>query len=128
MTILPAYAAVLALLFVFLSAQTIRARRSLGIGLGHGDNPAMLRAIRVHANFAEYVPLALLLIFFVELSGAQAWLVHSLCAALVAARLSHAWGVGREPGNMRLRVLGMVLTFTVMLVSACHILVMRLAL
>jgi len=61
MTILPIYAALLALLFVLLSIRTIRTRHSRGVALGHGDDPAMLRAMRVHANFAEYVPLALLL-------------------------------------------------------------------
>ncbi len=64
MTILPVYAALLALLFVLLSIRTIRTRHSRKVALGHGDDPAMLRAMRVHANFAEYVPLALLLISF----------------------------------------------------------------
>jgi hypothetical protein len=83
----------------------------------------MLRAMRVHANFAEYVPIALLLIFFVESSTARPSLVHSLGAALVVARLSHAFGVSREPENFRFRVFGMVLTFTVILVSATYVLV-----
>nr|WP_323893986.1 MAPEG family protein [Aeromonas allosaccharophila] len=69
MTILPVYAALLALLFVLLSIRTIRTRHSRRVALGHGDDPAMLRAMRVHANFAEYVPLALLLIYFVEASS-----------------------------------------------------------
>nr|WP_265324035.1 MAPEG family protein [Aeromonas veronii] len=56
MTILPVYAALLALLFVLLSIRTIRTRHSRKVALGHGDDPAMLRAMRVHANFAEYVP------------------------------------------------------------------------
>ncbi|MEH8130210.1 MAPEG family protein [Aeromonas veronii] len=56
MTILPVYAALLALLFVLLSIRTIRTRHSRKVALGHGDDPAMLRAMRVHANFAEYDP------------------------------------------------------------------------
>jgi uncharacterized membrane protein YecN with MAPEG domain len=92
MTILPAYASMLAFLFVYLSIRTIRARRSLGIGLGHEENPVMLRAMRVHANFAEYVPFALLLVFLVESSAARPLLVHALGATLVVARLSHAFG------------------------------------
>jgi len=70
MKILPVYAALLALLFVFLSVRTIRMRRRLRIGIGDAENPVMLRAMRVHANFAEYVPMGLLLAFFVETSGA----------------------------------------------------------
>jgi uncharacterized protein len=122
-TILPVYASLLAFLFVYLSLRTIRARRSFGIGLGHAENPAMLRAMRVHANFAEYVPFALLLIFLVEASAARPWLVHALGAALVVARLSHAFGVSREPENFRFRVFGMALTFTVILVSALYVLI-----
>jgi uncharacterized membrane protein YecN with MAPEG domain len=127
MTILPVYASLLALLFVLLSVRTIRARRSLGIGLGHAENPAMLRAMRVHANFAEYVPFALLMIFFVEQSAAPPWLVHTLGAGLVAARLSHAFGVSREPENFRFRVFGMAVTFTVLLVCALYLLVVAVA-
>lgn len=122
MTILPAYASLLAFLFVYLSIQTIRARRSLRIGLGHAENPAMLRAMRVHANFAEYVPFALLLIFLVESTGAHLLLVHTLGSTLVVARLSHAFGVSRDPENFRFRVFGMALTFTVLLVSAIYLL------
>lgn len=123
MKILPVYASLLAVLFVFLSVRTIRARRSLLIGIGHAENPAMLRAMRVHANFAEYVPFALILIYFVESALARPILVHALGAALLVGRLSHAFGVSREPEDFRFRVFGMVLTFTVMLISATYLLV-----
>ena len=121
MKILPIYAALLAVLFVFLSVRTIRARRSLRIGIGHAENPVMLRAMRVHANFAEYVPLTLLLIYFVESAAARPLLVHALGVALLVGRLSHAFGVSREPEDFRFRVFGMVLTFTVILVCAAYI-------
>lgn len=124
MKILPIYAALLAFLFVILSVRTIGMRRRLRIGLGHAENPAMLRAMRVHANFAEYVPFALLLVFLAETSGAHALLVHALGLSLVAGRLSHAYGVGRQPENFRFRVFGMAATFTVILSSAGYLLVM----
>lgn len=123
MTILPVYAALLALLFVLLSIRTIRTRHSRKVALGHGDDPAMLRAMRVHANFAEYVPLALLLIYFVEASSQTPWLVHLLGSALLLGRLCHAFGMSRTPENFRYRVAGMGLTFTVILVSAAHLLI-----
>ncbi|MGY3880413.1 MAPEG family protein [Aeromonas veronii] len=123
MTILPVYAALLALLFVLLSIRTIRTRHSRKVALGHGDDPAMLRAMRVHANFAEYVPLALLLIYFVETGNQTPWLIHLLGSALLLGRLCHAFGMSRTPENFRYRVVGMGLTFTVILVSATHILI-----
>lgn len=123
MTILPVYAALLALLFVLLSIRTIRTRHSRKVALGHGDDPAMLRAMRVHANFAEYVPLALLLIYFVETGSHAPWLVHLLGSALLLGRLCHAFGMSRTPESFRYRVAGMGLTFTVILVSTVHILI-----
>ncbi|WP_429030190.1 MAPEG family protein [Aeromonas media] len=123
MTIVPIYAALLALLFVLLGERTIRTRHRRGVALGHGDDPAMLRAMRVHANFAEYVPLALLLIYFVELSSQAPWLVHLLGVTLLLARLCHAFGMSRTPENFRYRVVGMGLTFSVILVSAAYILI-----
>jgi len=62
MHIVPLYAALLALIFVALSVRTLRMRRRLRIAVGDGGDTALLRAMRVHANFAEYVPLSLLLI------------------------------------------------------------------
>jgi uncharacterized membrane protein YecN with MAPEG domain len=123
MKILPIYASLLAILFVFLSIRTIRLRRSLSIGLGHAENPVMLRAMRVHANFSEYVPLALLLIFLVESLGSSVILVHTLGAALLVARLSHAYGVSQHPEDFRFRVFGMATTFIVLLICAGYLLV-----
>ena len=67
--IVPAYAALLALFFVALSIRTLRLRRELRIAVGDGGNPAMLRAMRVHANFAEYVPLGLILLPMNSMNG-----------------------------------------------------------
>ena len=62
LTIIPVFAAVFAVFFVFLSINVIRARQQHKVGIGTGRNKSVERAIRVHANFAEYVPFALLLI------------------------------------------------------------------
>lgn len=127
MTATPAYAAVLGLVFVALSLRTIRLRRRHRIAVGDGDNAELRRAMRVHANFAEYTPLALLLIFFVEHDGAALLLVHALCIALLAGRLLHAWGVSQNRENFRYRVSGMLLTFGSIATAALAIVVARLA-
>jgi len=118
MTVTPLYAAILGLVFVALSLQTIRLRRRHRVALGDGDQTPLRRAMRVHANFAEYVPLALLLMFFVERGGGSALRIHALGAALLAGRLLHAWGVSQTKENLRYRTIGMVLTFSV-IISAC---------
>ena len=93
MLITPLYAAILGLLFVVLSVRTLRLRRNLKIALGDGEQPILMRAIRVHSNFAEYVPISLLLLFFLELQIGPTLLVHLLCVGLLAGRSVHAYGV-----------------------------------
>lgn len=116
------YAALLALFFVALSLRTLLLRRRLRIPVGDKGNEAMLRAMRVHANFAEYVPLCLLLLYFVEQSGARPMLVHALGISLVLGRLLHAWGVSQVRENYRFRVLGMTLTFLPLIAASLRLL------
>jgi uncharacterized protein len=112
------YAAILALVFVALSIRTIRARRRRRIAIGDAGDATMLRAIRVHANFAEYVPLCLVLIYLVEVATANPGLVHALGLCLVAGRLAHAFGVSQADEVFGFRVTGMTLTFTTLLASS----------
>ena len=122
MKILPIYASLLAIIFVVLSVRTLRLRRSLKIAIGDAGDKRMLRAIRVHSNFAEYVPFALLMIYLVETSGANPVFVHGICLCLLIGRLSHAFGVSRADEQFQYRVAGMALTFTALLVSAAYLL------
>jgi uncharacterized membrane protein YecN with MAPEG domain len=68
-TIVPFYASLLAALCIVLAARVIRIRRQERIPIGDGNNVRLQRAMRVHANFAEYVPLAVILFTFVEMQG-----------------------------------------------------------
>ena len=116
--IVPAYAAVFALIFVALSFRVANSRRVMRIGLGHGGNVILERRVRVQGNFAEYVPLALILFTFLEWQGWSRWLVHTLCLVLLFARLVHAYGVAREPEDIRIRASAMITTFMVLTVAA----------
>jgi uncharacterized membrane protein YecN with MAPEG domain len=118
LTVTPLYAGLLALLFLALSMRAIAARRQARLALGTGDNPALLRAIRVHGNFAEYVPLALLLMLLLEFQGVPTLFLHALGLALLLARLVHALGVARANENFRYRVAGMGLTLTMIGLAA----------
>lgn len=118
MNIIPLYAALLALLFIYLSAQTIKVRRRVRVAVGDGGNSEMLRAMRVHANFAEYVPFTLVLLGMLELQASLAWVLHALGVLLLVARCSHAYGVSQSDENFRFRVLGMMGTFSTMGVAA----------
>lgn len=123
MTVTPFYAAILSLLFFVLSVRTLRLRRRLQIAIGNAGNPQMPRAMRVHANFAEYVPLTLLLAFMLELQVAHYLLVHALCICLLVGRSSHAYGVSKESEDYRCRVFGMAMTFTALVGSAASLLI-----
>ena len=122
MPIVPFYAALFGLVFVYLSVRTLLLRRRLRIAIGDGDNPEMLRAMRVHSNFAEYVPLSLILLYFVEAQGGNLLMLHALCLALFAGRLSHAFGVSQTTENYRFRVAGMAMTFTAIIVASLALL------
>jgi uncharacterized membrane protein YecN with MAPEG domain len=112
------YAGIAALFLVFLSVRVIRLRVRERVSLGHGDNPAVERAVRAHANFAEYVPLALLMLALVEAQGADPLAVHALGAGLLAARLVHFASLRGDATPGPLRVAGMAGTFTVLIVLA----------
>jgi uncharacterized membrane protein YecN with MAPEG domain len=113
--IVPAYAAVLGLLFAVLSFRVANTRRTMRIGLGTGGDRQLERYIRVQGNFAEYVPMALILLTFLELQNWPAWLVHLFCAILLIARVVHALGVAREPEDIRFRASGMITTLAILI-------------
>ena len=110
--IVPFYAAALALLFVLLSGLVIRGRGKHQVIMGSGGIPDLERRIRVHGNFAEYVPFTLLLLLMAELLEVSAVVLHLLCLCLIVGRLLHAWGVSRIEENLRFRVSGIVLTLS----------------
>ena len=118
MTIVPTYAAILGLLFILLSKNVIKTRRRERVAIGDGGNPRVQRAIAVHNNFAQYVPLSLLLLAFLEMQQGSTVLIQILCTALLIARLLHAYGVSQMQENFRFRIAGMLMTFGVIGLTA----------
>lgn len=112
------YGGLLGLLFLVLCWQVVVHRRKGKVGLGTGGNPDLERAIRVHGNFAEYVPLFLVLLLLAELGGAAAWLLHVLGGAFVLGRLAHAWGLSKSGGVSPGRFYGTLVTWIAILVAA----------
>ena len=112
------YAALCALVLLALASRVILLRWSTKTGIGDGGDRRLARAIRIHGNAVEYVPVALILMLVAELSGAGASLLHGCGIALVAARISHALGLARTAGVSVGRSLGVTATFGVILVLA----------
>ena len=104
------YAALLAALFLALTFRVFAQRYRTRIVLGTGGDRALERAVRVHANFAEFVPVFLAALLAAELCGAAAWALHAAGMAMLAGRAMHAAGLSREPDVQALRSGGMLLT------------------
>jgi uncharacterized protein len=113
----PIYVGLFAILLVLFSLNVSRVRAKLKINLGDNNDPTMLQACRIHGNFAEYVPLALLVIVLVEGAGNAGWVVHLLGLALLLGRILHAWGINQTPGISFGRAAGMGLTYLVLLIG-----------
>ncbi len=127
MSATPIYAGLLGLLFLALSIRVIRRRRAIRVGLGDGGDRLLIRLQRTHGNFAEYVPLVLVLMLAAELQGTPVWAVHGIGLLLLAGRAVHAFGFGREPEVAGCRVAGMSMTFTALACAAIAVLLQGLA-
>lgn len=116
------YLPVFGIVFAILSVRTLLLRRSLQTAIGDGKNIRLKRAIRVHANFAEYVPIALLLIFVLEQKTDYTIGIHILCLALLLGRCIHAFGVSQTGENFSFRVTGMALTLMTIISASLRLL------
>lgn len=120
-SITAAYLGLLALLYVVLGLQVSRLRRGNKVLFGDGGNIKLRSAIRAHGNFVEYVPIIVLMVAMLEMSGTPAARVHLLMAALLVARLLHPLGMYVGPRTLQFqicRVGGILLTLLVMLGAA----------
>lgn len=111
------YAGLLAFVFIALALRVIGARREQKIAVGDGGNATLIRRMRVHANFAEYTPFALILIGLLETLQADHRILHALGVILLAGRCLHAWGVSQTKEDLRYRQAGMIATFTVIAIG-----------
>ncbi len=112
------YTGLLALLLLVLALRVIRLRWKLRVGIGDGGDKSMSKAIRVHGNATEHVPIALLLLLVAELGHAGPTLLHACGIVLVVARILHAWGLGRSIGASWQRMAGTVGTVGVIVTLA----------
>ena len=127
MPITALYASLLVPLYVLLAARIILMRFSARVSVGDGGDKDLLRRMRVHANFAEYVPFALLLMGLAESLALDARLLHGVGIVLALGRYAHAYGMSRRKDILPLRTGGMIATLSVLIVLAanCFFLSMR---
>lgn len=102
------------LLLLALLWPIVRLRRGRKVGLGDGGDRELLRRIRIHANFVEYLPMLLVLLALLESGGLDRRWVAALGGTLLIARLLHVHGLRRSEGYSFGRFWGTLLTWIVL--------------
>lgn len=107
------YGGLSALLLLALGFNVSRLRGAARAGPG-AVPPELVRPVRAHGNAAEWMPVGLLLLLALELSGGPSrFALHLLGGGFLLARVLHAAGLY---GRNRLSVAGAGITYLLILV------------
>lgn len=120
-TVTAIFIGILLLMQVALSITTSYFRAKREIDYGDNNDLSMLKVIRAHGNFVEYVPMVLIAMAASELMGAPGWLLVTCGCVVVFSRVTHAahmFGYGGQAS----RAVGAGLTTLVMIVLAVYLL------
>ncbi len=112
------YAGILGMLFLLLGVRITRMRYRKKIALLDGGDPEMIRAVRAHGNFSEYVPLILILMGAAELNDISLNKLHVIGSLLVIGRLCHIYALERGLQRLRWRQAGMAATYGGLIMAA----------
>jgi uncharacterized membrane protein YecN with MAPEG domain len=116
------YAALNALIMLVLSVLVVRARVATQTTIGDGGKAEMAGPLRAHANNAEYVPMALILLWALASPlGGSVWMIHGVGAPLTIGRILHAIGLTGSTGPSTLRLIGTALTWISFIVGIASI-------
>lgn len=111
------YAAINALIMLYLGVMVSRARNRTKTSIGDGGKPEMARPLRAHANNTEWTPAALLLMWATAPLGGSIWIIHAMGLSLTIGRILHAIGLSGNEGPSMMRVIGMMLTWIAYIVG-----------
>lgn len=108
------FAAICAIMNVWLSSRVGRVRMAEKVLHGDGGNALVMKRMRAHANFTEYAPFVLILFVLVELAfGPQMWL-WGVIVVYTLGRIAHAFGMESD-ALVKGRIIGIILNHLVML-------------
>jgi uncharacterized membrane protein YecN with MAPEG domain len=116
------YAGIFGLIYVYLSIQVTLLRAKYQVWFGDGKRRDLLKAIRIHGNFAEFVPFTLFLLYISELVGGRSWILHTLGAIFLISRILLILAL-RKDGPSPERLVGILLTWAVILILSAFCLV-----
>ena len=114
--IVAVYAALYALIIVWLSLRVINQRYKYKVSVGDGGVKDLKIAMGAQSNAVEYLPIALLLMFILEFNGADAWLVNVFGVTMLFGRVFHIKGMISK--HLKYRVVGMHITIYVLIALA----------
>lgn len=118
------YGSLNAILNIALALRVSNLRRKHGVSVGVGESKELLVAVRVHANNAEFVPLAIVTLLVAELCGGSSLWLHVLGGSLLVARIGHAIGMSMKAPNVP-RFSGTAITWTGIVATAVYTLWLR---
>jgi uncharacterized membrane protein YecN with MAPEG domain len=110
------FAGIFTLFFVRLALNVIRLRHTSRVALGSGGVADLEGAMRAHGNFAEYVPVGIILLGLLESTGHHMLFVIIPGVVLLVGRLIHAKAL--HSANIASRVRGMKFTFSALIAMA----------
>lgn len=110
------YAGILAVIFIVLSFNVILRRIKNRMPYGDNNNESIMHAVRIHGNFAEYVPFVLILMMLYEMQAGSMYVLHAFGILLIIGRLLHM--IGLHSGIIPARIGGTVITQLLMAVLA----------
>lgn len=116
------YAGILTVFALVLSGMAGGFRGKTGISILHGDphNLELAQRVRVHQNFLEYVPMAIILMGIIEINGGSTSFLHVFGVVLIVSRIAHAVGLKHDNMAHPGRVIGAGGTFLMSLVAAVY--------
>jgi len=123
-TVTALYGSLNAIFNIFLANQVSTARRRDKVSIGHGESKSLELAARIHANNAEFVPLAIVMLLLAELCGGASLYLHIAGGLLLISRIFHAIGMPRPAPNV-FRFVGTGVTWIGIVVISVWILILR---
>jgi uncharacterized membrane protein YecN with MAPEG domain len=119
-------AGICGILFIILSALVVQIRFNNGISVGDQGNNKLHIRIRSQANFAEYVPLALILMATIESSGGSELWLKIAGTVLVLSRVLHAIGMPMKAPNP-FRIVGVLGTFALIISLSVYAIILSIS-
>lgn len=102
------YAALLVAVLVCLTTRIGLLRAKTGISILDGGSKQVAVEMRRHGNFAEHVPLLIVLMAIVEINGGNPLFLHVIGLVLVICRIAHPLGLHHDRVQAPLRLVGAV--------------------